>query len=353
MNFGLISKDDHVDELTVGIAIGHESVLTAWGFNILRAAAAEMQGSLVVQPLDLGDPIEPQPEQARRIIVSKYVSAAARAYKSPVVLFLDDPLDAVRYGGAAHGASFNNALRLQTASAAGFGSLFERPDVLIIHRVSPLSARATAQSILRHFDLVLSEKRQHAAWEALAPEGATLEAALAQTEGYAALGESGLSAEDRRTVSTVLSPLIHLAFSQDVAPVIWPANVFFSGDHPNEPASLVAEVTGAARILYYGPYFHLPKGVWAVKLLFGFDAEICGTPFSIDIRCSSLLARALVKPLEKGIFTSDFVFEHQAPEEPIEIQLSSNRGAIGGKIALARVEFTRIAYEDALARLRK
>ena len=50
-------------------------------------------------------------------------------------------------------------------------------------------------------------------------------------------------------IGGVLSPLIQMSFSESAGPVVWPTEAFLSGDRPDTPASLVAELTGGARIL--------------------------------------------------------------------------------------------------------
>ena len=60
-------------------------------------------------------------------------------------------------------------------------------------------------------------------------------------------------------IGGALSPLIQMSFSENPVPSSADQSVL-SGDRPDTPASLVAELTGGARILYYGPYFYLPAG---------------------------------------------------------------------------------------------
>ena len=126
---------------------------------------------------------------------------------------------------------------------------------------------------------------------------------------------------------------------QEASPIVWPTKVFFSGDNPDSPAPLAADLTGGARILYYGPYLHLPAGRWTARMLVGFSAGSRGTPFSIEVYGSKLLARATMVPQAKGIFTASFKFSNDAPYDAIEIRVRTDRGAIEGQFALGRGQF--------------
>ena len=185
-------------------------------------------------------------------------------------------------------------------------------------------------------------------------ERASLEASLARhVVGYEPLeaASTGLTPHEAELVNRALAPIVQMSWSPDPAPIVWPTSVFFSGDQPGSPASLVADVTGAARILYYGPYFHLPRGKWGARMMIGFTEDARGMPFSIEVHAGVLLARATTQSIGKGVFHASFQFVHEAPQNPVEIQVRSDQGAIGGKVALGRVEFKLLPAEQPVAGL--
>jgi hypothetical protein len=158
--------------------------------------------------------------------------------------------------------------------------------------------------------------------------------------GYVPPGKtSSISSEEVAIIDQVLSPIALTAVSSDITPICWPSSVFLYGDRPNERAPLVADVTGVARIIFYGPYFHLPAGRWQVQVVLGFSDDIFGTPFSIEVHGSAVVAKAVVKPHGGGIFTGSFSMAHTKSQDPLELRIRNEEGAIEGRIGLARVRF--------------
>ena|SRR6516164_3640670 len=85
------------------------------------------------------------------------------------------------------------------------------------------------------------------------------------------------SAKENATIDGVLGPLIQMSFRDSAENIIWPIEAFLSGDRPDTPATLVTDLTGGARILYYGPYFYLPSGSWKARRTA--DAFLCRSPW--------------------------------------------------------------------------
>jgi hypothetical protein len=338
--------------LTDMVALAPPSVLGAWAFDLLRDACSGPAGEVEIRLVDRHDEVEGLAATYGRpciLCLSQFTSASLRAAMAsgavPIVVFLDDPVDSVRYLKFASGCSTLEAVRIQTAAAAGYAFLSSNPRALVIHRATAGDARETVREILDHLGIDLSPS----AYEALlgkfaGPESAaaSLEARLARhVAGYAPLGSAsaGLTAGEVAVVNGALAPIVQMCRGLEPAPVVWLTSVFFSGDQPGSPASLVADVTGAARILYYGPYFHLPRGNWSARMMIGFTEDARGIPFSIEVHGGFMLARATMQSVGKGVFHASFKFAHETPQDPVEIQVRSDQGAISGKVALGRVEF--------------
>ena len=241
-----------------------------------------------------------------------------------------------------------DALRVETAAAASFVELRDHPGVLILHRFTDAPATAIIDTILDHLGLEPTPRQREVIYSRrIGPGGAdaSLEAALAFSgQHYAPLSEPQTAFEPRQAamVADVLSPLIQMIIRDSPGPVVWPIETFFSGDRPNMPASLVTDLTGGARILYYGPYFYLPAGVWKVRMMVGFSAGARSMPFSTEVYSGEqLLAVATMVAENKGVYHATFSFAHEVVDRPIEVRLRTDRGAIEGRVALGRVEFTR------------
>ena len=333
------------------VALGPPGAFATWGFDFLRDACSHLGDEVAIRLVDRYDEIEGlglASGRPRTLCLSQFTSASLRAAMGagavPTVVFLDDPIDSVRYLKFASSCSTVEALRVQTAAAAGYAFLHRNPAALMIHRATAGGARQTIRDVLAHLQLDLppSAHENLLGGFARGSELASLEACLARhVAGYAPLelASAAMTPEEVATINGVLAPIVRMSRSPAPAPIVWPTSVFFSGDQPGRPASLVADVTGAARILYYGPYFHLPRGDWTARMMIGFTEDARGMPFSIEVHAGLLLARATMQAVGKGVFHASFKFAHDAPHDAVEIQVRSDQGAIGGKVALGRVEF--------------
>lgn len=272
-----------------------------------------------------------------------------------VAAVLDDPVDSVRYAMAARSMPFEAALRHQTRAACGHHLLFENPAVLLIERGSVKPARVVLSTLMAHLKLRVRPDAEAALVEHFAgPEGEnlSLEEVLARhVDHYARLDhlKDLVAADEAAAVRQVLSPLVHGAVSPDVGPVAWPTRTFMLGDRPNEPAPPVVDLTGGARVIYYGPYFFLPPGEWQARLVVAFSAEAKGVPFRLVLLAKDRpIARVAFRPQDGGAFEAVFTMRHVDPEHFLEIQLTTDEGVIEGHVALGQLIFTREARISAV-----
>ena len=334
---------------TDAIALGPPSVLATWVFDLLRSASALAPEPPEVRVIDREHAVEPEGDRPRCLYLCHFPSPSLRAEwgrnAAPILLCLDDPVDSVRFVQQASGGGVFEALRAQTVAAASYAELRGHPRVLILHRLAEASAAVIVDTLVDHFGLGLDAAQLAVLRLKHLPEGqpdAALEAALqARVAGYAPLGQSELEAKEVATIGGVLSPLLQLSFRDVPGPIVWPVEAFFSGDKPNTPAPPVAELTGGARILYYGPYFYLPPGAWKIRLMVGFSVDARSLPFSVEVCAGEhVLAIATMKG-EHGVYHATFGFVHDDPLQAVEVRVRTDRGAIEGRLALGNVEFTR------------
>jgi len=333
------------------IVIGPPSVLSVWGFDLVRVAAAELAHAEIrtVDRTDAVEEVPASPGRPRVFCLSQYPSSSLahiiRAARLPVIAFLDEPVESVRYLKDALGCSFLEALRAQTAAATVCGALRDNRSVALINRsaggttdrvvaqvLDQLGVRVTAATVKRFIEKFVGESGA----AALPLENALSRRVL----GYVAPGKLvTISSEEAVVIGRMLTPMMLMATRHVVEPICWPSSLFLFGDRPNERAPETAELTGPARIIFYGPYFHLPAGRWLVRMFLGFSQDIFGTPLSIEVHGSTLVAKALVKPQEEGIFQVSFSMVHNRPEDALEVRIRNEEGAIEGRIGLLRIEF--------------
>jgi len=120
-----------------------------------------------------------------------------------------------------------------------------------------------------------------------------------------------------------------------------------SGAMSSEPL----DVTGRARLLVFGPYVHLPRGHWSVRMVVGFSEELIGNTlvfdvsenYGADVRCQSKIT--VSKAGRSEIFMS---FQHDEPSYPVEVRTFSERSIIDGYLSIGFVEFTLNKWPDEL-----
>jgi len=125
----------------------------------------------------------------------------------------------------------------------------------------------------------------------------------------------------------------------------WPLACFFNGDIPEEPAPDGVQLAGPARVLIFGPYFHLPPGIWTLRARLRFSAACAGTWFALELHGKQRLGRCRFQAPTTGLdaaglYAADFAASVSDPAEPVEARLVLERGAIEGEIALLDICLT-------------
>jgi hypothetical protein len=334
------------------IVLGSPSVLSTWVFELVREVCALIPERAATRVVDRNDPVESHSRETAPSLVylSQFPSSSLLAKcgegAAPILLLLDDPVDAVRYLRHLSRCSVIEALRLQTAATVSYAQLRGHSRVLLFHRLAKLPTGDIIDLILSYLGLELSGRQRDALRQNRvgSEPDAGLESSLqACVDGYERLEDARaqFTAKENAAIGGVLGPLIQMSFRDSAENIIWPIETFLSGDRPDTPASLVADLTGGARILYYGPYFYLPSGSWKARMTVGFSAGALRTPFSVEVYGGRLLAHATMVPEAKGVFHASFDFVHDDALQPVEVRVRTDRGAIEGRVALGNVEFSR------------
>lgn len=329
-------------------------VLGAWVADFIRQAYSASERPAEVHSGD-GDEILADLGRMHGEARAEIVTAPGRrimdlveSRELVVTAVLDDPVDSVRYAMVARAMSFESALRHQARAACGHHLLLDNPAVLLIERGSVKPARVVLSSLMAHLKLRVRPDAEAALVEHFAgPEGEnlSLEEVLARhVDHYARLDQLKdiVATDEAAAVRQVLSPLVHGAVSSEVGPIAWPTRTFMLGDKPNEAATPVVDLTGGARVIYYGPYLFLPPGEWQARLVVAFSAEAKGIPFRLILMAKDRpIARVTFRPQDGGAFEATFTLRHVNPDHYLEIHLMIDEGTIEGHVALGQLVFTR------------
>lgn len=256
----------------------------------------------------------------------------------PVIAAVQPAMDCVSDMCATVDVSFMQALRANTASAALITRFAYLPQTTLLYdegraqRVAGLLLAASSA-----FELPAETFKADVDAEML------LDAAILSD-----IGEDRTTYEDRANLNEraviltqgVLTPIVQSMLTREQQTICWPYDVFLSGDALDSPAGVVADITGPARVLYYGPYCHVPDGVWDIKMILGFSDDISDMSFSVEVHCNGLLQQGSLRPTQGGLFSAAMTVQFEHAEEPVEIRISSEAGAIEGRMALGQFEFT-------------
>lgn len=119
----------------------------------------------------------------------------------------------------------------------------------------------------------------------------------------------------------------------------WPLQTMFNAEPPYPPLAGPLRLLGPARIMTFGPYFHLPEGNWLLKLTFSVAENYSGNQLKVDVYSSADRVLAVTKGdlPEGGTFKTRLSFSILSSDERIEIRTFILSGAIEGRIELLSV----------------
>lgn len=331
------------------LMVGGAGVLGRWIKALIGDACARLDPAWEARPAGRDHPLEDlgRVEGPRRILFADHPDRltieALEGQRVPVLALIDDPVDSTRLTAEDEQCTMRHALARQTASAAGHYLLRTHAHALLVHRGTAGSARDVALSVLGHVGLPAAVPATLDAFCGPIEEPWSLEGALERRiAGFRALNTLNevVSASDAAMVRGALSPLIKGAVSPETGPIVWPGRTFLFGDNQTPPP--VVDLTGSARVIYYGPYFCLPPGRWDVAIVLAFTKEARGLPFGLNLLCNLRpVARTQFVPNGAGAFEGTFVLHHSSPEHSLEINLWTREAMIEGHIALSHMTFRR------------
>jgi hypothetical protein len=327
------------------IVVAGPGLIGTWAIDLIREAAAAAAPPLDFRVLHRLDVIDPA-ASGRTVYATQFpgesVLTIVRDGTLPVVAFVDDATDATAYQRRVTGCTFIDALRSVACGAVANPSLFRGVSTLVFYRGNATNAVSILERTLEHLAISLHTDKMAELTQKYCPDkedSRSLEAALSACVAlYAPRGNwsNELTAEEASIAEHAVGPIVAMANRKDWPPVTWPFAVFLSGDRPNERALIMTEMTGRARIIYYGPYLYLPPGHWEGEMVVGFSEDAVGSAFTVEV-CggSTSVARARFRASQPGLFRGTFVFSLLNVQDPIELRFSNDQGAIEGRFGLA------------------
>ena len=261
-------------------------------------------------------------EEPNYILTTNYPSwsilKAVREGKLPAIIVIDTSHRCfMNLRQAGHDAA--GIARQLSASAAILGELSDSPAALRLGPDARQNPVATLQAIL-----------DHASW----PYPADSSDNSNQDDPIATV----LSANDEALICGVIHPAFHFAATGERRKFTWPRARLLWGDHPDQPAPAILELAGPARVIVYGPYFHIPTGYWIAQAQFAFSPAACSATLALEFHGTSQLARCKLQVEHAGIFRMELPLHITSARETIELRLVLENGAIEGHLGLDDIQ---------------
>lgn len=103
----------------------------------------------------------------------------------------------------------------------------------------------------------------------------------------------------------------------------------------------VVDITGRPRLVVYGPYIFLTRGVWRITVRLAFDVDAAQKPYQIQWGSSESYAEYDFVPNRSGIF--EISMEHDWPSHAAsEVRVMLLEGAFHGSLTLLGVNIERV-----------
>ena len=160
---------------------------------------------------------------------------------------------------------------------------------------------------------------------------------IADASGKLEIG-ADLFAEIRQLSAEMVGPMFERALAGVGQPIRWSRSCLFWGDHPDQRLPRILDLTGPARVIAYGPYFHLPVSRWTVRATLAFSPAAAGALMAVELHGEDLLGRGKFVAPAAGVFIASFAAQTTTADVPVEIRLVLETGAIEGECGVGHVD---------------
>jgi hypothetical protein len=268
----------------------------------------------------------------------------------PVMLVADEPEDFVAFVAASRGLRVEQALRFASQCICTLSALRGTATVWLVGKELYHDRVANfIESISSFFRVELRSDDKQAILGQLIADGVEAPGARVGDEvarivrhacwpgKYTVFDVAG-----QALVRSVAGEYRNVLTNSSITKLKWPREMFLDGDNPHSPLSGAQCMVGPARTLTFGPYLHLPRGSWDVRVEIEIARNHSGNRMFADVLSggdATLAAITASLPVE-GVFTFEMSFEVVEPFNPIEIRCMIQQGAIEGTFLLRSVELT-------------
>lgn len=338
---------DNRDTLFIGAPGG----FAMWTFNVLKAVTAwDNGGPTTITMVERLSDIPPlASDRKRRILLSHYPTrqiVEALQKDQVATFFLSEPSElVVNFLMLATNRDDLAAIRVCTASYIANMALRDSKYATTMHRDTTITLRQYLDILCQIGRLDVPSTKLDAYARGLiskvdAPPtlDALVTAAFPSAPSDLKADSPALTATTASLIDSILRPLMPPGPGPCV--IHWPAEAFYIGTSATERARHAIDLTGPARILYHGPYLHLPPATYDATLELAVEDIASDMTFSIGVHAGvDCLAQVCIQPRKPGRYQAPFTFHHTNSDAEVQVQVIAERGSIFGTFELAGIKF--------------
>jgi hypothetical protein len=150
-----------------------------------------------------------------------------------------------------------------------------------------------------------------------------------------------LTSEEISIIDNVLGEFSQIG-SHSFRRAFWPATAFLSVDADGGVLPPTINLAGPFRCPVYGPYFHLPRGVWEGLCMVRIWDNHGRVSYRLDVFSDTPHFEADILLPVSGLHEFRFQFRNDNPGSALQVRFIQTRGAIEGMMQFDGVEVSRV-----------
>ncbi len=268
----------------------------------------------------------------------------------PFLALDEDPADITGFLMRDRGFTWLQAVRLLSLSFATTAGLFGSPAALRLSRHHRLTMGDFLDQVTLHMGLELQPEQVDSIIQILLPGGdvgsGLEDAILHHLPNAKPIGHRlDIPDADRPVVDMMLASMRYTKDGGVLQEFNWSSGLFVGKDGFDHPLTQPVDMTGPARCIVYGPYLHLPVGLWEVSLTMEIAENFSGNSIDVDIFHGTVLHLETFKLPKSGLLGLTLKFPISESREPVQIRIIMREGAIEGKLWIGDIGIRNITQQ--------
>lgn len=324
-------------------------------FDIIQIVNKKCEMVYANQPLDLRDALTQGKTSALLFFdfPDKLIARQLVRGGLPTICVQDSFRDVVTYSMVAWNMDLPSAIRHAALSANCLQPIFAAEQGSLIDiGFDTMTLASCVNQIAMSFGLTLKSKALKTLAEAYGvadPNSREMFADmfLQQVEHAREAASVALTPEEAELLAEVSESYEAIVTGDGPLQLFWPSGLFSEGVPPFRPATSVIDLTGPARILFYGPYIPLMEGSWEADIRFLVSGNLSGNILRIEVAAAGeVVASSVIILPHEGAFSTRVGFDVARTDVPYELRGILNEGAIEGEFHFAGIMLTHMGVAE-------